>query len=286
MATTAEVKSAESCDPRHLSQPELQPENIALEVKNVTVTYRSYKERPATIKESFIRFLKTGQLRHYSTFNALENISFQVPRGQVFGIIGSNGAGKSTLLRTLSGTLPPSSGRITVNGKVDSLIQLGAGFDSDLNAVENIYLSSSLHERKRKDVAKRIPQILEFAELTEFAQTPVRYYSSGMYARLGFATAIDREPDILLVDEVLAVGDERFQKKCKKVFRSYLDEKKTIVMVSHSMGTLENMASQICLLSRGQVMFIGDPKEAVRRYRDESYRIALDGNRLDGGGNN
>jgi ABC-2 type transport system ATP-binding protein/lipopolysaccharide transport system ATP-binding protein len=250
-------------------------ESIAVEVKNVSVAFRSYQERPTTLKESLISFLKHRKLRYYSTFFALKNVSFSVERGEVFGIIGSNGAGKSTLLRAIAGVLPPCDGHIAVHGKVDSLIQLGAGFDAELNAIENIYLNSSLHKLSRAEIKERVPHILAFAELEEFASTPIKYYSSGMYARLGFAVAIDREPDILIVDEVLAVGDERFQLKCKAVFEKFLAEKKTIIIVSHSLGQMEQLASKVLLLSKGQVVHLGDPKEAIEKYRDHNYQTAL-----------
>lgn len=248
---------------------------IAAEVKDVSVMFRSYDKRAMTFKESLIRFAKTGSFQEYSQFPALRNVSFKVPTGGVFGIIGSNGAGKSTLLKVLCGVLPPTSGEVRLNGNFDSLIQLGAGFDAELNAVENIYLSGSLHGKSKEEISSKIPDILEFAELTEFANTPIKYYSSGMYARLGFSVAIDRKPDILIVDEVLAVGDERFQEKCKKVFQAYLDQNKTVIMVSHSLNMLENTASNIMLLSKGEIAFIGEPKEAIERYRSEEYQTRL-----------
>ena len=249
--------------------------DIAVEVNNLRIAYRSYKERPGTLKETVLKFIKTGRWRYFSTFDALKGISFKVKRGEIFGIIGSNGAGKSTLLKAISGVLAPAEGEVKVNGSFDSLIQLGAGFDIELNAIENIYLYGSLHGRSRSEIQARIPQILEFAELTEFAHTPIKYYSSGMYARLGFSVAIDRDPDILLIDEVLAVGDERFQAKCKKIFQSYIDQKKTIIMVSHSMTTLAPIAKEILLLSKGEVAFLGDPQEAIKVYRGEKYQTAL-----------
>ncbi len=248
---------------------------ISVKVDNVSVAFRSYKQRPTTLKESIISVIKDRRLRYYENFWALRNVSFQVKKGEVLGIIGSNGAGKSTLLRTLAGVLPPTEGSVEVNGKVDSLIQLGAGFDAELNAIENIYLNSSLHKVPRDEIKRRVPHILKFAELEDFAHTPIKYYSSGMYARLGFAVAIDREPDILIVDEVLAVGDERFQTKCKKIFDRYLEEDKTIIMVSHSLGQIEKMANSVLLLSKGEVIHLGDPKEAIEKYRDEAYQTRL-----------
>jgi ABC-2 type transport system ATP-binding protein/lipopolysaccharide transport system ATP-binding protein len=250
-------------------------DDLAVDVDNITISFRAYKERPTTLKESFLRFLKTGKVKYYDTFNALTNVSFQVKRGEVFGIIGSNGAGKSTLLRTIAGVLPPREGSVEVNGKVDSLIQLGAGFDAELNAIENIYLNGSLHKLSRSFIKSRVPEILKFAELEDFATTPIKYYSSGMSARLGFAVAVDREPDILIVDEVLAVGDERFKIKCDKVFQRLLDQKKTIIIVSHSLSQMQEMADKILLLSKGHVVFLGDPKEAIKNYRDDSYQTAL-----------
>lgn len=269
-----------NCDTKNSEQDSEANAQFAVKAENITVSYRSYKGQPATLKESLIKFFSSGKTRYYTSFNALEDVSFSIKKGEVFGIIGSNGAGKSTMLRVLSGVLPPKEGKVTVSGSVDSLIQLGAGFDADLNAIENIYLSGSLHRIARSEMAKRIDSILDFAEIKEFAHTPIRYYSSGMFARLGFSVAIDRSPEILLVDEVLAVGDERFQEKCRGVFRRYIDDKKTIVMVSHNMAQMEKLCTRVALLSKGRLVFCGDPKQAIERYRHESYRRALDGKRL------
>jgi len=246
-------------------------------VCGVTVAYRSYKDRPTTLKESVINFLRKGTLRYFSTFNALDAVSFEIKKGEVFGIIGSNGAGKSTLLRTLAGVINPTEGNVNISGSVDSLIQLGTGFDSELDAVENIFLNGSLYKKKKHEIAPRVPEILKFAELEDFATTPIKYYSSGMYARLGFSVAVDRQPDILLIDEVLSVGDERFQEKCRGVFEGYVAAKKTIIMVSHSLHMLEQMASRIMVLSKGKVVFIGDPAEAIELYRSKIYETALKG---------
>ncbi|WKZ57109.1 MAG: ABC transporter ATP-binding protein [Bdellovibrionota bacterium] len=247
----------------------------AVEVRGVSVHFRSYVERPTSLKETLMNAVRKGRLRYYSSFEALSNVSFCVPRGEVFGIIGSNGAGKSTLLRVIAGVLKPARGEVIVRGRVDSLLQLGAGFDSELNAVENIVLNGSLYKRSSEEMRARTPDILKFAELEEFAFTPIKYYSSGMAARLGFSVAIDRDPDILLVDEVLAVGDERFQKKCRAVFDRYLAQGKTIIMVSHSMGTITSMAKQALVLSKGRALFCGDPKTAAEVYRDKNYETRL-----------
>jgi ABC-type polysaccharide/polyol phosphate transport system ATPase subunit len=250
-------------------------ELFSVELNNIHVAYRSYRERPTTLKESVIKFVKNGKWRYYSTFDALFDVSLKIPKGQVFGIIGSNGAGKSTLLKVIAGVLPPTSGTVKVNGTIDNLIQLGAGFDAELNAIENIYLNSSLHHKTKREIKERIPHILEFAELNEFATTPIKYYSSGMYARLGFSVAVDRDPDILIVDEILAVGDERFQTKCQDVFDRFIAAGKTIVIVSHSTKMLQERAQQIGLLSKGRLIYVGDPETAVSQYRDENYQTAL-----------
>lgn len=249
--------------------------NSSVEVNNVCIEYRSYQEQPTTFKDAVLKFITTGKLTYSKTFLALDNISFKVSQGEIYGIIGSNGAGKSTLLNVLAGVLPPSSGNYTIKGELDSLRSLGAGFDSELNAIENIYLYCSLRGRKKEDIAKHVPEILEFAELEKFATTPIKYYSSGMYARLGFSVALDQKPDVLLVDEVLAVGDDRFQKKCSDVFKEYLKSGKTVIIVSHDMGTLENLCTKAAVLANGKFVFEGRPKEAIDFYRQENYETRL-----------
>lgn len=254
--------------------PSLSP--AALELRDVTVRYRSYKERPTSLKESVIRMVRDRRWRHYSLFDALLNVNLRIPKGSVFGIIGSNGSGKSTMLKVLSGVLPPTSGTVTRNGSIASLIELGAGFDPELNAIENIYLHGSLHRKSRAQIKDRVDHILNFAELTDFAYTPVKYYSSGMFARLGFSAAVDIDPDILLVDEILGVGDERFQEKCQGVFQRLIAGGKTIVVVSHDMGLVGGLCAQTAVLSRGQIAYCGDTAEAIKIYRDPGYRTRLE----------
>jgi len=260
--------------------PKADKTKYAVELKEVTVRFRSYKERPTSLKESVLKLLKNGKVKHFTTFNALSDVNLKIRKGTIFGIIGSNGAGKSTLLKTISGVLRPAKGSVVVRGKIDSLIQLGAGFDPELNAIENIYLYSSLHGKSSREIESRVDKILEFAELKEFSLTPIKYYSSGMYARLGFSCAIDMDPEVLLVDEVLAVGDERFRNKCKKVFNEFLTSGRTIIMVSHSIPALGKMADSIAVLSKGKIIFQGDPQEAIEIYRAQNYETALDGKRL------
>lgn len=250
--------------------------DLAIEVKGVSVAYRAYEKRPTSIKESVVSLVRQGRAQRYSYLNALSDVTLRVTRGEVLGLIGSNGSGKSTLLKVLAGVLKPTSGTVRVSGSVASLIELGVGFDPELNAVENIYLNGSLHKKSSKQIRERVHHILEFAELTHFATTPVKYFSSGMAARLGFAVAIDIDPDVLLVDEVLAVGDERFQEKCNQVFKSFLERNKTIVIISHDLNMIEKLADEVALLSRGQLIFRGDPTIAVHLYRDPRYKHALE----------
>lgn len=264
------ASTAENLEPANQAD---QP--IVVSMKDVRVAYRSYKERPTSLKESILRFLRDGTMKHYSTFDALAGVSLDVRKGEVLGIIGGNGSGKSTMLKVLAQVLAPTSGSVRIEGSVASLIELGAGFDPELNAVENIYLNGSLHRRSRAQIKDRISHVLDFAELTEFATTPVKYYSSGMYARLGFSAAIDIDPEILLVDEILGVGDERFNAKCQKVFEGFLEANKTLVIVSHDLNMMQRTATRIALLSRGKLVYLGDPETAVRMYRDESYLTAL-----------
>jgi ABC-type polysaccharide/polyol phosphate transport system ATPase subunit len=216
-------------------------------------------------------------LKSYSTFDALQDVSFEVKRGMILGVIGSNGSGKSTLLKILAQVLKPTTGTVRINGTIASLMDLGVGFDMDLNAIENIYLNGSLYRKTHDEIKQRVDTILDFAELREFATTPIKYYSAGMIARLGFATAVDIDPDVLLVDEVLGVGDERFQEKCKGVFDRFLASGKTIILVSHGLDFIANRADRAMLISRGRVAFFGDPKTAVEMYRDESYQTRLGG---------
>ena len=259
------------------SQPRELLENrpVAVSISQVTVSFRSYEQRPTSFKESLLQLLKRGSLHSGGMFNALSNLSLTIERGSVLGIIGSNGSGKSTLLKVITQVLPPTRGIVDVKGSVGSLIELGVGFDPELNAIENIYLNGSLHRLSRAQIKERVDSILEFAELTDCAHKPIKYYSAGMSARLGFSVAVDINPDILIVDEVLGVGDERFQNKCEAVFNRFFESGKTIVMVSHNLEMLERRAHQIALLSRGELVFLGDPSIAVALYRDDNYKTAL-----------
>ena len=250
-------------------------ETPALEITGVTVSYRAYHRRPTSLKETVIRFITGRRDSSFTTFDALSDLSFSIPKGKVFAIVGSNGCGKSTLLKVMAGVLKPTKGKVMRDGEIASLIELGAGFDPDLTAIENIILNGSLHKKTKAEMEGRIQHILDFSELHDFAHTPIKYYSSGMYARLGFSVAVDVDPDILLVDEILGVGDERFQEKCSHVFDSLIAQGKTIVLVTHNMDLVLSKAQSALLLEKGKLLCYGSPEEVVSRYREGSYQAAL-----------
>lgn len=243
----------------------------AISLKNVTVTYRAYSEKTSSVKEYALRLLKGLRPDRFETHDALADLSLTVEKGSVLAVIGSNGSGKSTLLKVLAQVLKPSSGKVTVIGNVASLIELGVAFDPELNAIENIYLHGSLHKKTRLQIEKSVERVLDFAELRNVANKPLKYYSSGMVARLGFSCAIDVDPDILLIDEILGVGDERFMKKCATVFEEFITRGKTIVMVSHDINVLQRYATHAVLMAAGRMVYYGDPVTAIERYRDPSY---------------
>jgi ABC-type polysaccharide/polyol phosphate transport system ATPase subunit len=250
---------------------------IAVQVSGVSVAFRRYTQRATSFKETVLKLVKRGKTAEFENFFALKNISFEVERGSVLGIVGSNGSGKSTLLKVMTQVLPPSSGVVTLRGSCSSLVELGVGFDPELSATENVYLHGSLYKKTKKEMRAKIDKIIDFAELREFKDTPIKYFSSGMIARLGFSAAIDVDPDILIIDEVLAVGDARFQAKCQHVFSQFISSGKTIIMVSHDLPMLSAHCSSIALLSCGELVFRGDPQEALTRYADPSYHTRLAG---------
>lgn len=240
-------------------------EDIIL-LDNISVRYRTPTERYATFKEYAIRRLQ-GKARNTS-FWALRNVSFAVKKGEVFGVVGQNGAGKSTLLKLVSRVLRPTDGRIYVCGKVAPLLELGAGFHPELTGRENIYLNGAMFGFGRREMEVKFPRIVEFSELHEFIEAPLRTYSSGMWARLGFAVAVDAEPDILILDEILSVGDEAFQRKCISRIENFRAQEVTILVVSHNTQMIEDMCQRAAWLDHGQLRLVGDAASVVRAYRE------------------
>lgn len=240
-----------------------QSEIIRLE--KVSVQYRIPEERLGTFKEYAIRFLQ-GKLR-FHTFWALHDVDLTINRGEVFGLIGKNGAGKSTLLKVVSRVLRPTKGRIVLYGKVSPLLELGAGFHPELTGRENVFLNGSLLGYSKREMDECFDQIVDFAELRPFIDAPIRTYSSGMYARLGFAVATAKIPDVLVVDEILSVGDEAFQQKCFARINEFRVKGSTIILVSHMMAQIENLCQRAAWLNKGKLEFVGDPTTVIEAYR-------------------
>lgn len=234
----------------------------AIEVEGVWKKFRVYHERNQTLKEIFLRRRKDT----YEDFWALRDVSFALPRATTLGIIGENGSGKSTLLKILARILRPDKGTFSVTGKVSTLLELGAGFHPELTGRENIFLNGSILGLNQREIAARYDDIVAFSELERFIDTPVKNYSSGMYVRLGFAVAINVEPDILLIDEVLAVGDEAFQRKCSDKIFEFKTSGKTIVLVSHGLEAVRNICDQVIWLHQGEIKGCGDASEVVDLY--------------------
>ncbi len=231
-------------------------------VDGVTETFRLYHERPGGLKERLYRFRRAS----YTDFNALEDVTFTIDRGETVGIIGPNGSGKSTLLKVLARILEPDEGRVEINGRVASLLELGAGFHGDLTGRENIYLNGAILGLSRAEITERFDDIVEFAGVRPFLDTPVRNYSSGMYVRLGFAIAVHVDPDILLVDEVLSVGDVHFQAKSLARVRDFQARGKTIVLVSHDLNAIAEFCDRTIVLRDGTVRFDGPAQEGIALY--------------------
>lgn len=237
--------------------------NIAIEFKNVTKKF--YLQEDRTFKE-FLPNLILGK-SWAKELVALNNISFDVERGEAIGIIGKNGAGKSTLLKLMAGVTAPSKGEIAINGKVAPLIELGAGFHHELSGLENIFLNAALLGMHKKEIELVLDKIIEFSELKNFMDVPIKKYSSGMYMRLGFAVAIFVNAPILLIDEVLAVGDADFQKKCLNfLMKIKEDKKKTIVFVSHSEQTVRSFCDRVILLDHGKIIKDDNPRDVFNIY--------------------
>lgn len=242
----------------------METRDTIIDVNDVTMRFNLAEEKTETIKEYFVK-LVSGKL-HFNEFFALKNVSFQVKRGEAVALIGKNGSGKSTILKILAGVMYPTKGSVTVNGSIAPLIELGAGFDIELTARENIYLNGAILGHDRKFMDQHFEEIVEFSELREFLDVPLKNFSSGMVARLGFSIATVIKADILIVDEVLAVGDFRFQQKCKARIAQVLESGTTLLFVSHSKEQVMELCPKAAWLDHGNLMAFGNTKEVYDLY--------------------
>ena len=233
-----------------------------IKIENVTKKFKLYSDRPLSIKENIVRGMKNT----YKEFYALNDVSFEVKKGSTIGLIGKNGSGKSTLLKMINRTMFPDKGKITINGKIASLIELGAGFHPELSGRENIYNNATIFGFSKEEIDKRLPEIIEFSELEEFIDNTLRTYSSGMYARLAFSVAIHVDADILLVDEILGVGDINFQSKCANKIYEMKRNGTTIILVTHDMSTIDRLCDYAVWLDHGKKIAEGSPKEIQNAY--------------------
>jgi lipopolysaccharide transport system ATP-binding protein len=234
----------------------------AIVVDDVSVNFRMYRERNNSFKTAILR----GRRSIHEDFMALRDVSFEIPAGSAFGIVGRNGAGKSTLLKCLSRILYPDKGTITVNGTMASMLELGSGFHPELSGRENVYLNASILGMSRKAVAAKFDEIVAFAGIGKFIDQPLKNFSSGMYVRLGFSVAINVNPDILVVDEILAVGDAAFKEKSRRKFAELKESGKTLIMVTHSVRNIREMCDQAVWLDSGRVVAIGDANTVADEY--------------------
>ena len=246
----------------------------AIIVDSVSKNFRLYHERNRYIKAAILR----GRRARYEEFWALENVSFEVEHGSTLGLIGSNGSGKSTMLKCLTGIYRPDKGRVTVNGNIAALLELGSGFHPELSGRENIYLNAAILGLSKKDAQRQFDSIVEFAGLERFIDTAVKNYSSGMQIRLGFSIAAHVEPEILLIDEVLTVGDQTFQRKSSEKIEQFRREGRTIVVVSHSLVSVQQLCKEVIWLEKGHMMMRGPAAEVISAYTGESYaqHVAMD----------
>jgi ABC-type polysaccharide/polyol phosphate transport system ATPase subunit len=234
-------------------------------VENIVQRFRVIQERPDTLRELFSKFFRKEV--NYHDFDAVNNVSFTVSSGEMLAIIGRNGSGKSTLLKVIAGVYRPTSGRVQVNGSIAPLLELGAGMHAELTGRENILLNGLLMGFSKRQMLEREERIINFAEIGDFIDVPVKQYSSGMYMRLAFAVATEVDPDILVIDEILAVGDLGFQRKCFERLKHFRESGKTILFVTHSMDQVLHQCDRAILLDRGRMLFHGDPREAVEIYK-------------------
>jgi ABC-type polysaccharide/polyol phosphate transport system ATPase subunit len=255
----------------------------AITLSHASKIYRRYGGRQfSTLKSALLSGDLVRQLRAEQTFQALNDVSFTVPKGSTFGVVGRNGSGKSTTLKLVAGITKPTSGTVAVDGRISALIELGAGFHPEISGRENVFINGIMLGLSKREIQNRFNEIVEFAELTEFIDAPVKTYSSGMYMRLGFAVAIHVDPEVLLVDEVLAVGDEGFTHKCLDKFGEFKRRGKTILLVTHSLGLVERFCDEAVWLDGGVKKAEGDPQRVIGSYvtdvarQEERYLVAGD----------
>jgi ABC-type polysaccharide/polyol phosphate transport system ATPase subunit len=239
----------------------------AVSVEGVSKRFRLYRERNQSLKAALMR----GKRAKYEEFWALRDVSFEIPEGSTFGLIGENGSGKSTLLKCIAKILQPDEGKVTARGRLAALLELGSGFHPELSGRENVYLNGSILGLRRKELEAKFDEIVDFAGIGEFIDQPVKNYSSGMYVRLGFAIAINIDPEILLVDEILAVGDSAFQQKCMDKFADFRKAGKTVVIVSHAMGSMRSMCDHAAWLQKGHLIEVGPTAKTVDDYVDSTH---------------
>jgi len=238
--------------------------DIAIKVQNLTKVYHLYDKPQDRLKEALNPFKKS----YHHDFYAMNDVSFEIKKGETVGIIGKNGAGKSTLLKMITGVLTPSLGSIEVKGKIASLLELGAGFNPEMSGLENIYLNGTLMGFSKEEMASKVDAILEFADIGEFIYQPVKMYSSGMFARLAFSVSINVDPDILIIDEALSVGDMRFQLKCMDKFNEFREAGKTILFVTHDINSIKRFCTFSLWIKNGQLESIGNTDQVTDRYVD------------------
>ena len=253
--------------------------NIAIDIQNIGKTFIIGQKTNNTLRESLVSLFKSSESK-VENFRALNNVSLSVKKGEAIGIIGRNGAGKSTLLKILSQITSPTEGRVEINGRVSSLLEVGTGFHPELTGRENIYLNGTILGMSRKEVQSKFDDIVKFSGIEKFLDTPVKRYSSGMHVRLAFAVAAHLDPEILIIDEVLAVGDHEFQQKCLGKMKDVTSEGRTVLFVSHNMGVIQSLCDRAVYLKNGEVQYIGKTDETISKYMNSGQEIIIN-NRIE-----
>jgi teichoic acid transport system ATP-binding protein len=241
-------------------------DEFAIRVEDVSVTYRTSLERRPTLKQTLVRVGRRERV--FREIEALKDVSFDVPRGSVLGVVGANGAGKSTLVRTIAGILPPNDGRVEVHGRVSTLLALGVGFNKNLTGRDNVVLGGLAAGLTREQLARKYDEIVAFAELEDFMDMPMRTYSSGMYGRLAFSVAVNMDPDILLIDEALSVGDARFKRKSFRRMRKLCRQNRTVILVSHALQSIIELCDQAIWMDKGELRMWDEPQAVIDAYTE------------------